>query len=182
MHAGNLRLDPRPGVLQSARGDIHSFVKYGFLPVCGGFEQQARLVGRAGAKLGNAQADQLVSIRRIGVGHAGIRSAGLGHDVGGVGGKNPPLRPRQIVLRQLRNLVEQPRAVSVVEEPGRQALVPVGEPFANCDGNKSLSLYSDLGITSTKKRFIRPAGFRRTASGSPARRNCDSWREYERPE
>jgi trans-aconitate methyltransferase len=62
MDAGNLALDALARGLQSAGGDVDRLVEQRFPGArIGGLEQQARLVGRAGAQLGDAQAGRLLT-------------------------------------------------------------------------------------------------------------------------
>ena len=92
-HARDLALDPLLRSIQRARRHVHRLIEHGSLPLHRGPQQQPRLVRRSRAQLRDAQP---CSVRRS------------RHHLSRVRRQNPPLRPRQIVLRQFRDGFEQP--------------------------------------------------------------------------
>src|SRR5262249_48295280 len=98
--------------------------------------------------------------------------AGMPHHVAGVSAENRPLRPRRIVLRGLRDLVEEARAFFVVKKFRRKLAPAPAEPTQNFirDGTDQYCPFVNC-------RHL-PALCRRMASACPGERSYDTWREY----
>ena len=102
--SGNLALDPLAGAVERAGGDVHRFVEHRSLPLDGGLEQEARLLGRARAQLRDAQTRATCRLR---------------DDRSSVFGEDSALGAREVVLGQFGDRLEESGAGLVVKQPGR---------------------------------------------------------------